>query len=213
MAAFVGRRVGPNPPSCKKTSGHCVACDRAKYLANKDQVNADSQAWAVANPDKRDEVNERSRLKKYGLTLEQHETLLQRQDGVCAICHNSFGRYIHIDHDLSTGKIRGLLCHGCNVGLGHFKDRPDLLRSAALYLEIDRSDVASIVPNHKPKPKPGDGRVKVSDEVIVQMRTLRSEGCGFGRIGKHLGLSRAWVYLTLKRVEVVEGGGSSITTS
>lgn len=40
-----------------------------------------------------------------------------------------------IDHDHESGDVRGHLCFHCNVGLGHFKDRPDLLRKAATYLE------------------------------------------------------------------------------
>lgn len=40
----------------------------------------------------------------------------------------------HIDHDHTTGKIRGTLCRGCNHGLGNFCDNPQLLIAAAKYL-------------------------------------------------------------------------------
>jgi hypothetical protein len=40
-----------------------------------------------------------------------------------------------IDHDHKTGRIRGKLCQNCNLGLGHFKDNPELLELAALYLK------------------------------------------------------------------------------
>jgi len=44
----------------------------------------------------------------------------------------------------------------------------------------------------------GDGRFKVTDAMLVEMQSLRNQGSSFGKIGKKLGLSRSWVYLTLK---------------
>ena len=51
----------------------------------------------------------------------------------CIIC--GLEKAVVIDHDHKTGNVRGGLCSNCNLGLGHFKDDPDLLRFAALYLE------------------------------------------------------------------------------
>jgi len=42
---------------------------------------------------------------------------------------------MHVDHDHKTGKIRGLLCKRCNVGMGYFKDDPSILKKAVRYLE------------------------------------------------------------------------------
>lgn len=44
-------------------------------------------------------------------------------------------RRLHIDHNHKTEKIRGLLCHRCNRGLACFRDNPERLRNAAVYLE------------------------------------------------------------------------------
>lgn len=81
----------------------------------------------------------RRRAKRYGLTVEQYEELVCRQHGKCAICDVDAGglQYgvLHIDHDHITQKVRGLLCHDCNRGIGIFKDNVKLLKNAAAYLE------------------------------------------------------------------------------
>jgi len=51
----------------------------------------------------------------------------------CIIC--GIETKVVVDHDHSTGEVRGGLCMNCNLGLGHFKDNPESLRLAALYLE------------------------------------------------------------------------------
>lgn len=54
----------------------------------------------------------------------------------CVICGQEQTRQqLAIDHDHETKAVRGALCSNCNLGLGHFKDDPTLLRLAALYLE------------------------------------------------------------------------------
>lgn len=51
----------------------------------------------------------------------------------CIIC--GLETNVVVDHNHNTGDVRGGLCVNCNIGLGHFKDNPELLRLAALYLE------------------------------------------------------------------------------
>jgi len=85
----------------------------------------------------------RSRARKYGLTVEAYDALLERDDG-CAICgiKESYSKRLHIDHDhaccpggRSCGKcVRGLLCSSCNTGLGAFLDDAELLLKAINYL-------------------------------------------------------------------------------
>ena len=67
---------------------------------------------------------------------DDREALLAAQDGRCAICHQSADRMV-IDHDHSNGAVRGMLCDQCNMGLGHFRDNPDLLAEAIRYLGAD----------------------------------------------------------------------------
>jgi len=75
-------------------------------------------------------------VKRYGITGEQFEEMYKAQDGKCKICNikSNAKRTLHIDHCHETGKIRGLLCHGCNTALGAFKEDPDLLMKAIEYL-------------------------------------------------------------------------------
>lgn len=80
----------------------------------------------------------RDYLKKYGIALEDYNSMLELQGGGCRICKtaasSSNGRF-HVDHNHQTGEVRGLLCSHCNTGLGMFRDSPSLLVAAAEYLE------------------------------------------------------------------------------
>ena len=74
----------------------------------------------------------------YGITLAERDAMLVAQDNRCAICRsedpgNKHGWYV--DHDHTTGTVRGILCHPCNHGLGGFKDNQDNLAAAILYLQ------------------------------------------------------------------------------
>ena len=73
------------------------------------------------------------------MTVDDYIELFERQDGKCAICGTDKpdlkGKNFRVDHDHETGKVRGLLCHNCNVSVGLMKESPSLLRKAAEYLE------------------------------------------------------------------------------
>jgi hypothetical protein len=66
--------------------------------------------------------------------------MLVAQKRRCAICRSrlaggmSSGARLHVDHNHRTGRIRGLLCSHCNVGLGHFRESTRSLRAAVTYL-------------------------------------------------------------------------------
>ena len=65
------------------------------------------------------------------------DALMARQGNRCGICRTDTppGRGWCIDHDHETGKVRGVLCHFCNVGLGNFRDDPDRLTAAIDWLK------------------------------------------------------------------------------
>lgn len=80
-----------------------------------------------------------------GMTIEAFDTLLAGQGGVCAICGKAEQdtdntgtekvRMMSVDHDHTTGEVRGILCNRHNRALGMFDDSIDLLLAAAAYLE------------------------------------------------------------------------------
>jgi hypothetical protein len=96
-------------------------------------------------PTEQSVARERRRtLRKYGLTDDDWARMVARQDNRCAICRTDKpggrGELWHIDHDHVTGRVRGLLCHGCNVGIGNFRDDPDLMLAAVEYIRSSRAD-------------------------------------------------------------------------
>ena len=81
---------------------------------------------------------------KYNITIEQYEIMLQKQNGVCAICHkpetmidkrHNIVRALAVDHCHKTGKIRGLLCGNHNRVLGLIEDDIQILQNAIQYLK------------------------------------------------------------------------------
>lgn len=57
---------------------------------------------------------------------------------ICGIGEGELGKNLDVDHCHDSGKVRGVLCNPCNVILGHARDRPDLLESAAKYLRDNK---------------------------------------------------------------------------
>lgn len=78
---------------------------------------------------------------KYGLTESAFKSMLESQNGKCAICRVSFSARkwgksaANVDHDHETDAVRAILCTMCNTGLGCFQDKPTALKEAISYLE------------------------------------------------------------------------------
>lgn len=99
---------------------------------HKAHYNELAKEWHRKN---RPRMRLRKMARKYGVSEQALEALWVSQDGTCAICK----RYLQpedarIDHDHSTGRVRGLLCDSCNWALGHFRDDATVLAAAIAYL-------------------------------------------------------------------------------
>jgi hypothetical protein len=158
MEVKICPKHGPLPVSAfyaKKSSrdglqGHCKTCssEQAKQW-QKDhpkKVRKRLKRWRDNNPDKvkltnsdwykshKIEIQAQRRQTKYAIGREAYVHIAKRAAGCCEICGNKLKR-AQLDHDHQTGKIRGLLCCKCNLGLGNFNDDINKLKLAIKYLE------------------------------------------------------------------------------
>jgi len=111
-----------------KKRAYCKQCDR---------IRADS--WKESNKERVAQYNSNYKLQyNYGLSIEEYEELLSKQNNKCAICNTDqkdLKRKLVVDHCHSSNKIRGLLCSHCNVGIGMLKENQDNLVAAIQYLK------------------------------------------------------------------------------
>jgi hypothetical protein len=143
---MVGMRDGYRN-DCK---GCNLAAEAARYRANPEPARERTRQWQLANQERYAEKqaryrasgakkisDRRSHLKrKYGLSLDEYDSMLARQGGGCGICGRAANGRIsfHVDYDHRAGRVRGLLCFVCNSSLGELDD-PYLLRAALRYVE------------------------------------------------------------------------------
>lgn len=127
-----------------RRDGHFPQCKICKRAGDASSRNA---------PERRERAAQRSRehyatkknmhvcaslTRKYGISLDEYDRMLEEQGNECAVCDRTpedNGRRLAVDHNHSTGEVRGLLCDQCNVALGKLQDSPALLRNALAYLE------------------------------------------------------------------------------
>lgn len=105
-------------------------------MARKQTGDGHSQKWRENNP----ELNRKYYLwTMYKVTPAQYDEMFAKQNGRCGICSTKEpgrknAKFFCVDHDHVTGKIRGLLCMGCNLILGHARDHVGVLQRAIDYL-------------------------------------------------------------------------------
>ncbi len=116
----------------------CTVIKTSEYnKKHKDEVKLKNSKYYK---EKKDTIlRDRRYLKVYGINLEEYNIMFEKQNGVCKICNNSEmfhkNKMLCVDHDHVTGKVRGLLCQGCNTGLGNLRDSIENLENAIKYLK------------------------------------------------------------------------------
>lgn len=127
-----------------------------KYVdKNRDKLNANRRADYAANPKRYNAISAQSRLRNpnternghlrrnFNITLVEYNVMLEAQTGLCAICkekettHSHKGKepqYLAVDHNHTTGKIRGLLCFKCNTTLHYFEKNKEVIINIENYL-------------------------------------------------------------------------------
>jgi len=117
---------------------------RQWYAKNKKRIRevgrkSQAQRWAK-HPEHMKRLRRNRRLGDcFGISLAEYNRLLFLQGGKCLICETEkpggCKTYMSVDHNHTTGKVRGILCGNCNTILGIAHDNPERLRKAADYLE------------------------------------------------------------------------------
>ena len=126
----------------KELKKHCGLCDEVKNISEFNKNSRYKDGFYKHCKKCHYEVYGRSGhyRRTYGITQEDYDTLLSKQEYKCFSCNNTSGNSktnkLFVDHCHKTGKVRGLLCHGCNLAIGSVGDNIETLKNLIQYLEI-----------------------------------------------------------------------------
>lgn len=145
----------PMPPVPEKFLSRLegkYGAQRRWYWRNREKTLADRKRWRLENPGyhqewikknpERHAANRRKiLLKQYGITGDEYNALLKKQNGRCAFpgCKAKEFRkgrkdFLAVDHCHKTDKIRGLLCYRHNILIGLSRDSIKELKAAIRYI-------------------------------------------------------------------------------
>lgn len=128
----------------------CTAKARAWYAKKvatdptfRERQNKKAVEHSRLNPNVARKKKDCNLRRKYGISIEEYEAIHKSQNDLCKICglpetrgQGAIKGALSVDHDHTTGKVRGLLCKGCNIALGEFKHDPVLMLKAVEYLNL-----------------------------------------------------------------------------
>ena len=110
---YLIKRPPPRKPTLYR---HCKECHKEVSKEN----TAYAKDWELK--------------KKYGITLEEYREQVTKRENRCDVC-SEVVRTLHVDHNHTTGKVRGYLCGSCNRAIGLLKDSSAVCKGASNYLE------------------------------------------------------------------------------
>lgn len=107
--------------------------ERRYYERNAEKERAGRREYARKN---REREREGHLLRRFGITLNEKQAIITAQGGVCGICGGGFNQNIRacVDHDHTTGVVRGVLCTLCNTMIGSARENESILLRAIDYL-------------------------------------------------------------------------------
>lgn len=115
--------------------------NQRRWRANNiEKIKQANKQWRIENPNK----TKNSAWKKKGIknndgsyfTTDNYNELYRIQQGKCDICgkgEDVMNKVFDVDHDHTTGIVRGLLCNRCNTSLGYF-EQTEFYKKAKKYL-------------------------------------------------------------------------------
>lgn len=118
---------------CKNNPEKLRKIQKKRYIKHREILLNKSKEYRKNNIEK---IHITKIKRKFGITEKEYLDLRKEQNDKCAICLGiDKNQRLGVDHNHKTKKIRGLLCTGCNTGIGGLQDSIELLKNAINYLK------------------------------------------------------------------------------
>lgn len=146
----------------------CIACTKELRVQRNPQIAAYQRKKRSGRTEEEKLLSKDYMLQyHFGISLDDYREMLERQDYSCAVCKRADGtdkhsgerkKQLSVDHDHTTGAIRGLLCNDCNRALGQLGDDVDRVRALLAYMERFEARKSALI--------------KGADDMIEELRNM-----------------------------------------